>query len=342
VNARRLSLSLLSAAVSVLALAACGGGSDSASSTGQAQAPPGVSQQDFERRLAEAASSTKADFPAPAGRSLQAIADTVQAGPQIGLATSVFTPGDERLAFGMVDKSNNFIYGKTAVYIARDPSQTALGPFPAPADALVTRPAFRSQNAAVESSPIAQIYAAEVPFERAGSYAVLAVTKQGSSLVGAPAQVEVKRRTSIPDVGDRPPAVETDTVASAAGNLAAIDTRRPFARELHETSFKDVLGRKPVALLFATPQLCQSRVCGPVVDIELQMKEKYGDRMAFIHQEVYRDNQVDKGLRPSLRAFGLRTEPWLFTVDADGRIAARLEGSFGVKEFEQAVQAAPR
>jgi hypothetical protein len=342
VNARRLSLSLLSAAVSVLALAACGGGSDSASSTGQAQAPPGVSQQDFERRLAEAASSTKADFPAPAGRSLQAIADTVQAGPQIGLATSVFTPGDERLAFGMVDKSNNFIYGKTAVYIARDPSQTALGPFPAPADALVTRPAFRSQNAAVESSPIAQIYAAEVPFERAGSYAVLAVTKQGSSLVGAPAQVEVKRRTSIPDVGDRPPAVETDTVASAAGNPAAIDTRRPFARELHETSFKDVLGRKPVALLFATPQLCQSRVCGPVVDIELQMKEKYGDRMAFIHQEVYRDNQVDKGLRPSLRAFGLRTEPWLFTVDADGRIAARLEGSFGVKEFEQAVQAALR
>jgi hypothetical protein len=342
VNARRLSLSLLSAAVSVLALAACGGGSDSASSTGQAQAPPGVSQQDFERRLAEAASSTKADFPAPAGRSLQAIADTVQAGPQIGLATSVFTPGDERLAFGMVDKSNNFIYGKTAVYIARDPSQTALGPFPAPADALVTRPAFRSQNAAVESSPIAQIYAAEVPFERAGSYAVLAVTKQGSSLVGAPAQVEVKRRTSIPDVGDRPPAVETDTVASAAGNLAAIDTRRPFARELHETSFKDLLGRKPVALLFATPQLCQSRVCGPVVDIELQTKEKYGDRMTFIHQEVYRDNQVDKGLRPSLRAFGLRTEPWLFTVDADGRIAARLEGSFGVKEFEQAVQAALR
>jgi hypothetical protein len=342
VTARRLSLLLVSAAVSALALAACGGGSDSSSSTGQAQAPPGVSQQDFERRLAEAASATKADFPAPAGRSLQAIADTVQAGPQIGLATSVFTPGDERLAFGMVDKSNNFIYGKTAVYIARDPSQTALGPFPAPADALVTKPAFRSQNAAVETSPIAQIYAAEVPFERAGSYAVLAVTKQGSSLVGAPAQVEVKRSTRIPEVGDRPPAVETDTVAGAAGNLAAIDTRRPFARELHETSFKDVLGRKPVALLFATPQLCQSRVCGPVVDIELQMKEKYGDRMTFIHQEVYRDNQVDKGLRPSLRAFGLQTEPWLFTVDADGRIAARLEGSFGVKEFEQAVQAALR
>jgi hypothetical protein len=342
VNARRLCLSLLSLTLAVPALAGCGGGSGSDSGGGQAQAPPGVSQQDFERRLAEAASSTKADFPAAGGRTLQAIADTVQAGPQIGLATSVFTPGAERLAFGMIDNANNFIYGKTAVYIARDPTHKALGPFPAPADALVTRPAFRSQNAAVESSPIAQIYATKVPFERAGSYAVLAVTKQGSSLVGAPAQVEVKRRSGIPDVGERAPAVTTDTVASAAGNLAAIDTRRPFARELHETSFKDVVGRKPVALLFATPQLCQSRVCGPVVDIELQMKQKYGDRMTFIHQEVYRDNQVDKGLRPSLRAFGLQTEPWLFTVDSDGRIAARLEGSFGVKEFEQAVQAALR
>jgi hypothetical protein len=343
VTARRLALSPLALALAALALAGCGGGSDSDSGTGRAQAPPGVSQSDFERQLAEASSATRADFPAAGGRTLQAIADTVQAGPQIGLATSEFTTGDdERLAFGMVDKANKFIYGKTAVYIARDPTQKALGPFPAPADALVTKPAFRSQNAAVESSPIAQIYATSVPFERAGQYAVLAVTKQGSQLVGAPAQVEVKRRTAIPDVGDRAPAVDTDTVASAAGNLAAIDTRRPFARQLHETSFKDAVGKKPVALLFATPQLCQSRVCGPVVDIELQMQQKYGDRMTFIHQEVYRDNQVNKGLRPSLRAFGLRTEPWLFTVDSDGKVAARLEGSFGVKEFGQAVQAALR
>jgi hypothetical protein len=337
VNARRLAVVLLSA-VAALAVVACGGG-DSGSESG-AQAPPGVSQTDFRRQLREASTSTRADFPAVGGRSLQAIADTVQAGPQIGLATSVFTTGRERLAFGVVDKENNFIYGKTAVYVARDPSQTALGPFPAPADALVTKPAFRSQNAAVENSPIAQIYAAEVPFARAGNYSVLAVTKQGGTLVGAPAQVDVKRRSRIPDVGERPPAIDTDTVAGAAGDLASIDTRRPFAPELHRTSFKSVLGRKPVALLFATPQLCQSRVCGPVVDIELQMRQKYGDRMTFIHQEVYRDNDVSKGLRPQLRAFGLQTEPWLFTVGADGRIAARLEGSFGVKEFEQAIRAA--
>jgi hypothetical protein len=336
--ASRPSLALAVVAVAAI-VAGCGG---SSSQSGDAKPPPGVSRSDFSRQLAEASSATKADFPAAGGRTLQQIADTALAGNKIGFATSVLTPGTDRLAFGVLDEANAFVYGKSAVYVAPTPEDPAQGPFPAPADSLVTKPAFRSQNAATETSPIAQIYAAQVRFRRAGKYSVLVVTKRGADLLGAPAEVTVARRTTVPGVGDRPPKVATDTVASAAGNMALIDTRRPFARELHETSFKDVVGRKPVALLFATPQLCQSQVCGPVVDIALQLREKYGDRMTFIHQEVYRDNEVNKGLRPSLRAFGLQTEPWLFTVGRDGRIAARLEGSFGVKEFEQAVEAALR
>jgi hypothetical protein len=320
-----------------LLVAACGG-SDSATP----KPPPGVSKKDFAGELQAASTATEADFPAVNGRSLQQMADLATAGNQVGFASSVFTPGDNRLAFGVIDKANAFVYGKSAVYVARDPGQKALGPYPAPADSLLTKPAFRSQNAAVESSPIAQIYAAKVPLRSAGDWSVLVVTKQPSGLTGAAAQLRVTRNSKIPNVGDRPPRVSTDTVTSAAGNLASIDTRRPFARELHTTNFKDVLGKKPVALLFATPQLCQSRVCGPVVDIALQMKQEYGDKMAFIHQEVYEDNQVNKGLRAPLKAFDLQTEPWLFTIDRDGRIAARLEGSFGVKEFRQAIQAALR
>jgi hypothetical protein len=118
-----------------------------------------------------------------------------------------------------------------------------------------------------------------------------------------------------------------------------LDTRTPPS-DMHERSFDEVVGNKPVALLFATPQLCQSRVCGPVTDIALQMKAKYGDQIEFIHQEVYVDNTPDAGLRQPLQAFRLRTEPWLFVVGADGKITARLEGSFGVKAFEDALQTA--
>ena len=77
-----------------------------------------------------------------------------------------------------------------------------------------------------------------------------------------------------------------------------------------------------------------------MTDIALQLKAKYGDKMTFIHQEVYADNDPNKGLRQPLKAFNLQTEPWLFVVGADGKITARLEGSFGLKAFENAIKTA--
>jgi hypothetical protein len=144
----------------------------------------------------------------------------------------------------------------------------------------------------------------------------------------------------IPAVGQKAPKVQTDTPESLKGNTDLVDTRIPPALELSRQSFADVVGKKPVALLFATPQLCQSRVCGPVVDEMLQLRAKYGDKMTFIHQEVYKDNDPNKGLREPLQAYRLPTEPWLFTVRADGTIAARLEGSIGLRAFENAIKAA--
>ena len=47
---------------------------------------------------------------------------------------------------------------------------------------------------------------------------------------------------------------------------------------------------------------------------------------------------INKGLREPLKEFGLRTEPWLFVVNAKGVITARLEGSIGVTQFENAVK----
>jgi len=109
---------------------------------------------------------------------------------------------------------------------------------------------------------------------------------------------------------------------------------------MHDTDFAAVIGKRPVALLFATPALCESRVCRPVVDIALQLKARYGDRMQFIHQEVYVDNDPAKGLRAPLRAFNLPTEPWLFVFDERGRLTTRLEGSFGFNAVERALKSA--
>ena len=45
------------------------------------------------------------------------------------------------------------------------------------------------------------------------------------------------------------------------------------------------------------------------------MQSKYGDQMTFIHQEVYVDNDVNKGLREPLKQFNLPSEPWHWSVD---------------------------
>jgi hypothetical protein len=68
------------------------------------------------------------------------------------------------------------------------------------------------------------------------------------------------------------------------------------------------------------------------------MEAKYGSKMTFIHQEVYVDNNPQKGLRPPLQQFHLQTEPWLFVVNRKGIITDRLEGSIGVRSFENAVK----
>ena len=293
-------------------------------------------------QLRGAEAPARADFPATKGRSLQQIADTMTGGPEAGLAGQQFTVGRNRLAFGVIDPSGKFLYGKTAVYVAPTPDARAMGPYPAPADLLVTDPPFRSRQAAAETDLFAAVYAADVPFEKPGKWAVLAVTQAGGKMMAAPAQVDVdtKAQDDVPDVGEPAPKVETDTIASAEGDEEAIDTRVPPAPRLHEESFADVVGSKPVALLFATPQLCHSRVCGPVTDIALQLEAKYGDRMEFIHQEVYVDNDPSKGLREPLKRFNLVSEPWLFVVGADGKVTSRLEGSFGLKAFDRAINTA--
>ncbi len=328
---------VLGVAALALALTGCGDGQ-----TGTPKPPPGVSQSQFERQLADAAKVTTADFQPARGRTLEQIASESSAQIQLALATSIFEPGANRLAFGLLDSENRLVYGRSAVYLADRPGGRARGPYPAPADALVTEPAFRSRYAAREADRIAAIYAAQVPLRRAGRQAVLVLTKTAAGIVAGTTEIQVQRDHGIPRVGERPPAVDTDTVASAGGDEEAVDTRVPPAPELHRTSLRDVLGRRPVALLFATPRLCESRTCGPVVDIALQLRAEYGDQIEFIHQEVYVDNQVDKGLREPLRAFKLISEPWLFTIKADGTVAARLEGSFGVRAFREALDAALR
>jgi hypothetical protein len=161
-----------------------------------------------------------------------------------------------------------------------------------------------------------------------------AAGKLAASRVPSPVVGQYPR---VPKVGERPPKIDTLTAADVGNDLEKIDTRVP-PDQMHKADFADVLGKKPIVLVFATPALCQSRVCGPVVDVAQQVADEYEPRADFIHQEVYVDNEIAKGIRPQLRAFGLPTEPWTYLIDRDGVIKDRLSGAYGVAELEEAMQ----
>ena len=308
-------------------LSGCGGDSDSE------QLPRG------------SANPQAADFPKPR-QPLQQFANKAADGQaRLALGSSVLTPGRNRIVFGVLAQDNQFVYGPTAVYVAPSLKEVPQGPFVAPLDSFAVDAPFRSRTSTAQPGEPVAVYAGEAPLKKSGPYYLLTLTKVGGKLVGGATKLAVAPSTRIPAVGERAPAVSTPTFASVGGDKASIDTRVP-PDNMHADDFRQVIGKEPVALLFATPQLCQSRVCGPVTDIAAQLQEEYGDQMTFIHQEVYNDNAIAKGVRPQMRAFNLRnqtgsyTEPWLFTFDADGRVAARLEGSFGVNAFEAAVRRA--
>ena len=308
----------------VLLLAGCGGDDDSGSS----EAPPPARAQDF----------PKAD-----GKRIDQLTESRSGGPVLAPSGQEFRTGEQRFGFALFKPDRSQISdASVAVYVAPQGGAPARGPFLAKYESLAVRPQFQSRQTASDPDAAKSIYTVKIPFDKPGVYDLIGVAKQGGKLVvatPASAGVVVKDAANdpIPAVGTEPPRIHTPTETSAGGDIASIDTRLPPS-SMHDVDFADVLGKKPVVLLFATPQLCQSRVCGPVVDVAEQVKAKTANAdVDFIHMEIFNDNRIDAGIRPQMAEFHLETEPWLFTFDRSGKVAARIEGAFSERELEDAI-----
>jgi hypothetical protein len=297
------------------------------------------SSEDGESRPAPDAS----EFPAAKGRTLAQIAEVPEAKLVVAPAGQVVDVGPNRLAFGVFTLGGEQVDdADIALYFAHGPDGPARGPYPARVESLKTPAAFRAKTTSEDPSAATSVYVVpRVEVDRPGELAMLALVRRDGKLEGSrPPSLVAGKFADIPDVGEMAPRIHTPT-ADEVAEISEIDTRIP-PDSMHDVDFADVLGKKPILLVFATPQLCQSRVCGPVVDIEEEVKSRIGDQAAFIHMEVYNDNEIAKGVRPQLRASHLETEPWAFVVDRNGRIADRFEGAFGAEELTRAMEAAIR
>lgn len=282
------------------------------------------------------------EFPSAQGQTLRQIvlSATGGQGPVVSPAAGYFHLGTNRFPFGVFTTGRGQITNATvALYAApgRGVDGQAIGPFPARIEDLTTQPSFQAKTTADDPAAAQVAYVSDIPFDKPGPWEFAALIKSGGSfqysLLPSPNPVG---DYPMPQVGQKTPVIHTLT-AGEVSNISQIDTRVP-PDDMHSDDFADVVGKKPVVLLFATPALCQSRVCGPVTDIAEQVKQQYGDKVAFIHQEIYNNNRINDGPRPQMTAFHQNTEPWAYVIDRTGKVSTVLQGPFSVQELQSAVQ----
>jgi hypothetical protein len=281
-----------------------------------------------------------AEFPAAKGKTIGELLQIAGAKPAklvVAPAAQVFDLGENRYPFGVFTRGNEQVTdADVALYFAKTEKAPVQGPLPAQVSSLEVKPAYRSAGEDPDAAKAVYVVP-NVDFDQRGPWVAVAVIKGADGLEATRVTASpVVREDRVAQVGEKAPLIHTPTAADVGGDLAKIDTRVPHD-QMHAVDFADAVGKKPIVLVFATPALCQSRVCGPVVDIAQEVADEYKGEADFIHMEVYNDNDASKGIRPQLRAYHLPTEPWTFLIDRRGIVRDRLEGAYGAAELEEAV-----
>jgi hypothetical protein len=151
----------------------------------------------------------------------------------------------------------------------------------------------------------------------------------------------VQPEVVVPEVGSEAPRSVTRTAADHPIEQITSDTN-PDPRFYQMTVAEAVTSGTPSVIAFVTPAFCQTAACGPVLDVVKGVMADYPG-VNFVHVEIY-ENIVDQDSPlievAAVAEWGLRTEPWVFVVGADGLVTARFEGALGPEELRRALDAA--
>jgi hypothetical protein len=151
-------------------------------------------------------------------------------------------------------------------------------------------------------------------------------------------QVNTAAEVTLLKPGDAFPALATPTTGDAQGVDPICTADPPCA--LHEVTAAQALTEgRPMAFLVATPAFCQISVCGPVLDVLVDVATGHPDVRA-LHAEVYAHPKQDLNtFAPTPLALKMFTEPVLFLVGSDGTVTKRLDTIFDKTELDQALSA---
>jgi hypothetical protein len=281
----------------------------------------------------------------PAGSSAPPSAGA-SGGPEILplIISSELTKGPTRLLFSLTDRANKLISAPDVkVHLEFYDVDTAEGTVVFESDARFLW--------AIEGER--GLYATDVTFPDAGRWGTrFTATLADGSTKAVRADYDVVEAGPTVAVGAKAPSVETPTIAGVGGDVRAVSTDQEPAERFYTTSVDGAIAaRKPFVLAFATPAFCQTQICGPTLQTVKTVAKGYPD-LTFINVEPYQMTFENGSLQPALDAsgqlqsaawtdaFGLRTEPWIFVIGADGTVRAKFEAVVGGDELRAAIDAA--
>lgn len=179
------------------------------------------------------------------------------------------------------------------------------------------------------------LYVSTVTFDSDGVWQVKVKETNGPS-----SSFNVSTESAVPDLGDPAPLTETP-ISSDGRSLSDISTDPSPDPKFYELSVADaVRSGKPSVIVFSTPAFCQTAICGPTIEIVKAVAAKHSGAQ-YVHVEPYDILKAKAGqLIPvdAMSDWNLQTEPWVFVVGSDGRVAASFEGVVGEAELSDALE----
>ena len=250
------------------------------------------------------------------------------------LASSDLSVGGNRVVFALIDANNAPVRASSATLALaheQDGQIVQKGEVQA---------AWRSWPAGPGG-----VFTVQMEFDKAGLW-LAQISPDDGDAEGRLARLvmRVSEESSAPALGSPAPA-SLNRAASDVASLDELTSDVPPDPELYAMTIAEaVQAGKPLVVVFATPGFCESFTCGPQVDVVKELKAAYRERANFIHVEVF-DNPHEmrsdpkKGvLSPIFEEWGLPSEPWVFVIDAQGRVSAKFDGFASHADLEQALQ----
>ncbi|MBI3016347.1 MAG: hypothetical protein HYY65_15080 [Candidatus Tectomicrobia bacterium] len=273
------------------------------------------------------------------------------------------TPGENRMVFGFTDRGGRLLTDKDitdvriVVYDLSGSKPKAIGTVQ---QVQYLRPGWREiSKATYYRDPnvlMDGFFKAVVPFPRAGQWGLEFVVHRPAKLPFSQRVFpNVLSESLTPPVGAAAPRSRNPTLKEVGGDLSKLDSDpRLNDVEMHRMSIAEAIASdRPAVVIFSTPGFCESRMCLPNTEIVYSLYPEYGDKVTFIHVEIYKNyekyqDQVLRGtlisepgdlaLRDAVEEWGLQNDPYLFFIDRQGRIFAKFFGPVARSEVEETLR----